>query len=67
MIDPPTHPPTHPPTYIQGDDDAGGGGEMCDLDAYTERLEAILERKMELIGDLRGKLQGFRARLLEEK
>jgi len=45
----------------------GDGVEDYDLDMYTLRLDEILARKMELIGDLRGRLVGFRARLQQEE
>ena len=45
----------------------GDGVEDYDLDTYTQRLEEILTRKMELIGGLRERLGGFRARLVQEE
>ncbi|EWM30551.1 kinesin motor domain containing protein [Nannochloropsis gaditana] len=47
---------------IQGD-----GVQDYDLDTYTQRLEEILARKMDLIGDLREKVGEFRARLQQEE
>eukprot|EP00624_Nannochloropsis_granulata_P006287 evm.model.NODE_46436_length_6083_cov_22.984055.2 len=43
------------------------GVEDYDLDMYTLRLDEILARKMDLIGDLRGKLSEFRTRLQQEE
>jgi len=45
----------------------GDGVVDYDLDMYTLRLDEILARKMELIGDLRGKLGVFRTRLQQEE
>ena len=42
-------------------------GENNDIDAYAARLDAILQRKQELITVLRGKLEHFRGSLQREE
>ena len=42
-------------------------GENNDIDAYAARLDAILQRKQELIGVLRAKLDHFRTSLQREE
>jgi kinesin family protein 2/24 len=41
--------------------------EDCDVDAYAARLEEILDRKAELIGELQRMLRSFRERLAAEE
>ena len=52
---------------LQSVSQGGGGGEDCNFDLYASRLGDILDRKTEVLVELRGRLELYRDLLKKEE